>query len=191
MDLADKCSIYLICNYVCYFIYNKIPIRDTRSGIYDKSHLDHIYEMILDPFLTLTHFLPHIITVVFICSGKTKKQKLFVGVARMDPRSSPTHLPSNYNSVPLSHIEFSHNATLSSCHQKAPPTIWKPTFLFSIVSTPSKKSVIYLESKKCWSTKFSTGISNLATSWILEFMRWGIMMVWWVQTRSKHNEYFG
>ena len=39
------------------------------------------------------------LTAVFICSGKTKNQKLFVGVARTDPRSSPTHLLSNYNSV--------------------------------------------------------------------------------------------
>ena len=57
MDLADKCFIYLICNYVCYLIYDKILIRDPGSGIYSRSHLDHIYNTISDPFLILLRFL--------------------------------------------------------------------------------------------------------------------------------------
>ena len=40
----------------------------------------------------LVYFVLHLLTVVFICLGKTKIQILFVGVAGMDPRSIPKHL---------------------------------------------------------------------------------------------------
>ena len=50
MDLADKCFIYLICSYVCYLIYDKIPIRNPGSGIYSRSHRGYIYDTISDPF---------------------------------------------------------------------------------------------------------------------------------------------
>ena len=47
----------LICNYVCYLIYDKIPIRDPGSGIYSRSHRGYIYDTISDPFLILPCFL--------------------------------------------------------------------------------------------------------------------------------------